>query len=143
MLRRILISKKGDTIVEVLIALTILSFAMSISYSIANSSIMALAVARKNAGATALLQQQVEYLRITDLSGWVDNANSYCIQGPNDGVGNPVLKSTSLDQYCSDIDGFQISISRKETTNPNIYTAKASWQMGSKQYAAEMTYVYN
>ncbi|MEI8338957.1 MAG: prepilin-type N-terminal cleavage/methylation domain-containing protein [bacterium] len=133
--------KKGDTIVEVLIALTILSLAMSISYSIANSSIMALAVARKNAEATALLQQQVEYLRITDLSAWTDNANSYCIPEPNNGVA-PVLK-LSTDVSCTNMDGFQISISRRETDNPNIYTTKAAWQMGSKQYTAEMTYVYN
>ena len=134
--------KKGDTIVEVLIALTILSLAMSISYSIANSSIMALAVARKNAEATALLQQQVEYLRITDLSAWIVNAESYCIPEPNNGVANPVLKPSTEDS-CTNMDGFQISISRRETANPNIYTTKAAWQMGSKQYTAEMTYVYN
>ena len=124
----------GDTIVEVLIALTILSLAMSISYSVTNSSITALSAARSSARATALLQKQIELLRISTINNpnsWVA-ANTYCI---DESVTPPRTIQTPVN--CT-FDGYKIGI----TKSSNIYTAKATWNVGSKLYSASMTYEF-
>jgi type II secretory pathway pseudopilin PulG len=130
-------NKAGDTIVEVLIALTILSLAMSISYSVTNSSITALSAARSSARATALLQKQIELLRISSInnpSNWVA-ANTYCI---DESVTPPTPPMTIQTPGNCTFDGYKIGI----TKSSNIYTAKATWNVGSKLYSASMTYEF-
>lgn len=128
-------NKTGDTIVEVLIALTILSLAMSISYSVTNSSITALSAARSGARATALLQKQIELLRISsinDPSTWVV-ANTYCIDESKTPPTPPrTIKTTD---NCT-FDGYEIGITK---TGDN-YTATAKWNIGNKEYKATMVY---
>ncbi len=128
---------RGDTIVEVLIALTILSLAMSISYSITNSSITSLSAARSSAGATSILQSQIESLRTVDLSGW-DNIKTYCIVNPN-----TLSVKTISPNNCLINSNYDIGITRTRTgSGPYTYKALAKWNVGNKQYTAEMAYVY-
>lgn len=131
MKRFISFNKKGDTIVEVLIALTVLSLAMSISYSTVNSSINALSAARRAARATVLLQQQVELLRTTDLSSW-GSASNYCV----------IIEDSSTELKSGDanciINGYKISIIRVG----NNYTASATWNTAGKEYKSEMYYAF-
>jgi type II secretory pathway pseudopilin PulG len=57
------LNSKGDTIVEVMIVLTILGLAIGISYATANSSLKDISQAEEHAQATELAQSQIEGLR--------------------------------------------------------------------------------
>lgn len=129
---KLIINKKGDTIVEVLIALTILSLAMSISYATANSSIQGLLVARTTAKATSLLQQQVEYTRIASDLGTMGSSTvntGFCFNGTLLDAGTP---------QCT-IDNYKIVI-KESSAGSGKYTATATWSVGSKQYNSSMYY---
>ena len=60
-LRRL--SLRGDTIVEVLVVLTVLGLAISISYATANRSLLDARQAQENSQGTELAQAQIEALR--------------------------------------------------------------------------------
>jgi len=125
----------GDTIVEVLIALTILSLAMSISYSVTNSSITALSAARSSARATALLQKQIELLRISSINDpntWV-SGTTYCIDQTQ-----PTPRTIKTSTNCIFDSIYTLGI----TKSGDRYTATATWQVGSKNYEASMIYVF-
>lgn len=53
----------GDTIVEVMVVLAVLGFAIGISYATANRSLLNARQAQENSQAAALVQSQVEALR--------------------------------------------------------------------------------
>ena len=128
----LIINKKGDTIVEVLIALTILSLAMSISYATANSSIQGLLVARTTAKATSLLQQQVEAMRITSDLGPNTLGNGFCFTSAS------VLVNDASSSSCT-IGNYKIVI-KEDSAGSGKYTATAKWSVGSKQYNSSMYY---
>lgn len=56
-------SNRGDTIVEVMIVLAVLGFAISISFATANRSLLNARQAQENSEATAYVQSQVEALQ--------------------------------------------------------------------------------
>lgn len=131
-------NSRGDTIVEVLIALTILSLAMSISYSTVNSSIISLSAARSGARSTALMQQQTELLRTADLSSWV-TGSTYCIVSSTAGGTITNTLTSSGNSSCKP-GGYAIKISRDASATK--YTINTSWSVGSKDYEATMIYVF-
>lgn len=76
----------GDTIVEVMIVLTVLGLAISISYATANRSLLNARQAQENSYATNLLQSQLEALRILSKnppnppSGYIYNSTfQFCV----------------------------------------------------------------
>jgi prepilin-type N-terminal cleavage/methylation domain-containing protein len=118
-------ANRGDTIVEVLIALTILSLAISITYSIVNSSITAMLSARRATGSTALLQKQVELLRTNDLTAVT---GSFCFNNSNQIETN--LSNCSINDY-----NMQIN---KDANDQYVVTVY--WNVGGKNYTATMFY---
>lgn len=124
----------GDTIVEVLIALTILSFAMSVSYATANSSIRGLYIARTTSRATALMQKQIEYIRVK-----TPTSNNFCY----DSSGNFIsFTPGNINDACRNQDGiFTVSINRTGA-GPYEYNLSATWSAGENQYTSTMKYVY-
>lgn len=72
-------NEHGDTIVEVLVVLAIVSFAIILSYSTANRSLADARQSEENSYATELAQSQVEQIR-----GMVDRSNPN-----NSSEGNP------------------------------------------------------
>lgn len=72
--------ESGDTIVEIMIVLAILGFAISIAYSTATKSLLASRAAQESSQATALVQGQLEGLRAL-------SANKLPSPVPNDGTG--------------------------------------------------------
>lgn len=56
-------NQRGDTIVEVMIVLTVLGLAISIAFATANRSLLAARQAQENTQASVLLQAQLEKLR--------------------------------------------------------------------------------
>jgi len=116
-------NSRGDTIVEVLIALGILSFAMAVSYSVTNSSIASLNAARTSSRASSELQRQIEIVRTTDTI-----LTDFCV----DRTGTIQTYSANTCNYT----GIDIKISK----TGDIYTATAKWELGGKQYSADMIY---
>lgn len=57
------LTNRGDTIVEVMIVLTVLSLALSISYATASRSLTQARQAQENTEATTFAQSQIEQLR--------------------------------------------------------------------------------
>jgi type II secretory pathway pseudopilin PulG len=58
------LNKAGDTIVEVMVVLTILGLALSISYATVNRSLLSTRQAEENSIATELAQSQIEEIRL-------------------------------------------------------------------------------
>lgn len=58
-------SERGDTIVEVLIAVGIASLVLASAYAVTNRNVQAIQQSREQAYGQKLVQQQVEYLRAT------------------------------------------------------------------------------
>jgi len=131
--RNITGNKRGDTIIEVLISLTILSLAMSISYATVNSSIQALYAARTTANATALLQQQVEATRITSNIDSNISTAGFCF------TGSPLRVQTFNAATCK-INNYNLKI-LEDSAGSGKYTATATWNVGSKTYTSRMNYV--
>jgi prepilin-type N-terminal cleavage/methylation domain-containing protein len=84
-------NQAGDTIVEVMVVLAVLSLALGISYATADRSLLDSRQANQNSQATALLQSQIENLRTlapnpsTDASGYIFNAGQdFCIDSSGD-----------------------------------------------------------
>jgi len=62
-MKNILRSQKGDTIIEVLLAITVAAFALGTSYSIANKSLQRSISARERNEATNIIQSQIAALK--------------------------------------------------------------------------------
>lgn len=56
-------SQRGDTIVEVLIAVSIASLVLASAYAVTNRNVLAIQQAQEQAYGQKIVQQQVEYLR--------------------------------------------------------------------------------
>lgn len=117
-------NSRGDTIVEVLIALGILSFALAVSYAVTNSSIASLNAARTSARASSELQRQIEIVRIKE-AGELTN---FCVNN----IGAIVAYTESDCNFT----GIDIKINKSDAK----YTATAKWELGGKQYSADMIY---
>jgi len=66
-------NQKGDTIIEVMIVLTILGLALSISFATANTSLQNTRQAQENSEATKYAQSQIEALRAVACVNGVDD----------------------------------------------------------------------
>lgn len=84
--------ERGDTIVEVLIVLTIVSLALSISYAIANRSLLGVRRSQEHSEALQLAQTQIERLRqviSTAPPSVVQPTSGYFCMYDNAGVSTP------------------------------------------------------
>jgi type II secretory pathway pseudopilin PulG len=81
------LQNRGDTIVEVLIVLAILTFALSISYASATRSLADAQLAQENSYATELAQSQIEEIRVAVIgslastSGSISNLSGVTVGG--------------------------------------------------------------
>jgi type II secretory pathway pseudopilin PulG len=134
------LNKKGDTIVEVMIVLAVLGFAIGIAYATANRSSTAILAANQSAAASGLLQSQIEKLR----SNTTTTSPNFCFDGT--GV-VPNTSATDIDDRCkqggpSD-DRYSINIAK--TGGPQIFTYKATatWTgPDGETYNARLDYIY-
>lgn len=129
-------NNRGDTIVEVLIALAILSLAMSITYATVNSSISGLAIARSTSKATARMQQQAELLRIADITN-VQKYN-FCIVSSDPPIVKKPVNPLSPPIECK-VDNIAVTIKQRPDVT-GIYDITAKWSMGGKEYSSSMVY---
>lgn len=112
MLRRLSLWQRGDTIVEVMVVLTILGLALSISYATANRSLLNTRQAQEHAEATALAQAQLEKLR-TYVSKPSSDTDHYIF-----------LASGS--NFCLDSAG-KVATADADCTYQSLYLINESW----------------
>jgi prepilin-type N-terminal cleavage/methylation domain-containing protein len=130
-------NQAGDTIVEVMVVLAVLSLALGISYATADRSLLDSRQANQNSQATALAESQIESLRVlapnpsTDPTGYIFNPGDFCI----DSSGNVTPTSTALPSSSCAFDVFgnsiptQILINYQPTggVTGGVFNVYASW----------------
>lgn len=128
--------ERGDTIVEVLIALAIISSVLAGAFFVTNRSAQNVLNTEEHARATQLLQGQVEQIRasVTDGASWTDLPNFYCYD--TDGS---IVNSVSPSNFGCDvsIDGsgsgpaYTFLIEKESTWQANtstLFRASIAWE---------------
>ena len=142
--------QNGDTIVEVLIAITIAAFAIGISYSTAQRSLQQAIAAREHNQALDILENQVadlnyRFQKDSDYNGNFASKSNFCL-GDNANPGDPAWR---LDQSsvtsnsppatppynagCQTVNGGANYFANISTTggvgntNPTLYTITVRW----------------
>ena len=135
MKRLLKLKQRGDTIIEVMVVLAVLGFAISISYATANRSLLATRAAQESSEATALLKSQIELLRYLAPNGTavanenIFQAGPFCIQA---NVVSTTCKFGLDDRY-------NVAITR---VADNTFTLKADWENVQGQGRDSATLVY-
>lgn len=84
-------SERGDTIVEVMIALTVLALALSIAYSTANKSLLTVRNAQEHSEALQYLSSQIELARSDSGDpNLYQTGQAFCMD-PTSSSTNPVI----------------------------------------------------
>ena len=95
-------SQAGDTIVEVLICILVISSVLAGAFTVTNQSLMSVRASQERAQAVKLVQTQIEQLRTL---GGLPSGNEFCVQPSGVAVNNSDLKDCYFDQaggYVSD-----------------------------------------
>lgn len=109
-------SERGDTIIEVLIAIAIVSLVLTSAYALTNRNVQANQEVQEQAYAQKLIEQQVELLRAADTKPTSDG----CFSGPNSFVaaGSPT---------CSVTNGGAVYKLNLSPQGSQVYKATATW----------------
>lgn len=148
------LKNRGDTIVEVIIVLAVLSLAVTISYTTANRSLLGARQAQENAKATQLLHAQLEALRYLAPSGAaagsptdVFQAGPFCITttGGTYQVAKPAPPLPSPSASCHAVDTYydiSITYQNNPPDYPDTFTLSVSWEdvSGDGQNSVKMNY---
>lgn len=116
------LNQSGDTIIEVLLSIAILSMVLSVAYSLSNRSAQTTRQAQERAEALKLTEGQMERLRVYIGSGrpWADNS---CLDNNNN------LITPCSTTFGSPAPGrYTITISRIAT---DTYRARTTWDSAS------------
>ncbi|HEX5395388.1 MAG TPA: hypothetical protein VFW52_03510 [Candidatus Saccharimonadales bacterium] len=136
----------GDTIVEVMAAITIIGLALGTAYALSNRSYKTGQSTVERSQALALAQGQVEFLKNLGLNGEIDNllttsnygnGGKFCFR---DDTGAVVSAGTG--SYCypygqsdnKSLYNIDISYCGGGGCSPNVFTVTASWEaLGGRQ----------
>jgi len=152
-------SQRGDTIVEVLISITILSLILGGAYVTTNHSLLDTRDAQEHSNATKIIETQLEELRSTTAANptafFAATLPAFCMVNgstapatvPNgsctvDTTGTPISSSSTQPQYA-------LQITRTKTTAGGLdyytFTASATWSsvIGNGKDAVQMSYRLN
>lgn len=152
------LSNGGDTIVEVLIAITITSFVLTAGYTAVRSNLIAERQAQERSQAVQIIQSQIESLRSMFNSGssgqslitQYNNGQAYCIDGPTTQPVNPA--TCNFNQQDIYIGGpssgspyYSVSITNKPQVGGvvvNEVSVNATWYRAGSGSLDNMTAVY-
>lgn len=128
----------GDTIVEVLLAIAVISAVLGGAYASASQSSRGLRQSQERGEALKLLEAQIELLKSAKASGYSFPASGFCMK-----QGLQRLESLpATDEACSQGTGnrYQLSLQRGQ---PREYTATAAWDsFGGGAEQERVTIVY-
>jgi Tfp pilus assembly protein PilV len=141
-------SQIGDTIVEVMAAITIIGLALATAYALSNRSYRTGQTTVERTQALALAQGQVEFLKNLNLNGEIASFVQQSVaSGPfcfNDDTGTAV-NASATDSYCKPYaDGLYnvaITYSGSAGTPPGVFTVNVTWdKLGGGQNQLEVYY---
>ncbi len=143
--KRSQLSAAGDTIVEVMIVLTVLGLAISISYATANRSLLNARQAQENSYATNLLQSQLEALRvlspnpITPANQYIYQPYDFCVNTTNPSY--IVVKNTTTTCQFGPNGWYKVTISYNQPAN-DLFILRAVWPdvRGDGQDSVQLSY---
>ena len=129
------LSEAGDTIVEVLVAIGVISVVLGSAYVMTNRSLQGTRDSQERVNATKLVESQIEELKSVAASNpdaifGSGTPPSYCMSGPD--ASNKLNVTPSTDDLCKvDTTGthtgvepvFNLAITR----SGNTFTVKADW----------------
>ena len=121
-------SQAGDTIVEVLIALTILGLALSIAYATASRSLTAIRLASETSNATAIAKSQVEQIRSASSLPTAD----FCFVN----TGTAIIYNYTLCQ----VSPYKVKIIPSSGVDTGVYTVNITWDSSGGTYNLNMLY---
>jgi len=133
-------NQRGDTIVEVLIALTVVGTMLTGAYASARRSMFAVMASQERLEALKLAEGQLERVKHHINAGTAIGHNPFCI----DDLSNAVLNSTS--PQCNQGQGgrYKLSTSRSGTPPDLTYTVTASWdRIGGGSDTLTLSYKVN
>lgn len=121
--------QRGDSIVEVIIVLAVLSLALSIAYATSNQSLLATRQAQENSQATEILRSQLETLRSytavdSTSANYIFRATKFCIDSGG------AVKDIIPAGPCTQRNLYDIAIqyvASSGTGSLNTFTATATW----------------
>lgn len=131
----------GDTIIEVLVVLTVLGLAISISYATANRSLLNARQAQENTTATALAQSQIEKLRTMATAPITSSTLSPFAQTGPYCVGDDGNLSTDIDNKCVFDDGlYRVTATTDNSTSTIVVIVKWDNVLGQGQDSVTLSY---
>lgn len=150
-------AQRGDTIVEVLISITILSLILGGAYVTTNHSLQDTRDAQEHSNATKLIEAQIEQLRsaaATNSTFFAATLPAFCMVSgsttpaslPN---GSCVVDTTGAPAASGTQPQYALQVTRTSTTvgglNYYTFTAQATWSsvIGGEQDSVQMSYRLN
>jgi type II secretory pathway pseudopilin PulG len=135
--------QRGDTIVEVLIAVTIVSSVLSGAYVTTNKSLLATRAAQERSSALKLTESQIEQVKglvTTNPNAVLNSAGSFCVL-------NQTTVAPAGDPRCTqDATGTQTTVDPKYTIviarTGNDFKVKTSWTDVSGKQTDQLTLSY-
>ena len=120
--------QRGDSIVEVIIVLAVLSLALSIAYATSNQSLLATRQAQENSQATEILRSQMETIRSyaandSASSNYIFRTTKFCIDSSG------AVKDISPAGPCTQRNLYTIAIQYVASSagSRDTFTATATW----------------
>lgn len=147
------VDQRGETLVEVVMALGILSLVLVSSYALATGTFRLGRGAGERTQAVNYLQQQAEALRtyrnqtdwdvsfVNTMSGLTLGGASFCMKPPVSGAPEQKWKPVASSDPACTIDGIALTIKSSTVGVADIYTfkLKAEWQVASQQNEVTLT----
>jgi Tfp pilus assembly protein PilV len=135
--------QRGDTIVEVLIAVTVVSMVLGGAYVTTNKSLLATRAAQEQSGALKLTESQLEQLKglaATNPAGLFSTTGTFCVY-------NQTTIIPSSDARCTqDAAGVQTTTEPKYmiavTRSTNDFSVKTTWTDVSGKRTDQMSLKY-
>jgi type II secretory pathway pseudopilin PulG len=140
----------GDTIVEVMAAITIIGLALATAYALSNRSYRTGVSTVERTQALALAQGQVEFLKNLGLNGEINNllttsnfgtGGKFCFRSDN----GQAVDANATDTYCKPYAGglYDVSITYSGSAGspPGVFTVNTSWDaLGGSRNKLEVYY---
>lgn len=124
------VRQRGDTIIEVLIAMTVIGLVLGSSFAIANRATLTGRAAQERTEALKFAESQLELLKVYAKDGTFNGGlfSSFCIDEATTSAGSAAVDSSDTSK-CSGVNGqggpgiYSVAI----TLNSGTYEVKLSW----------------
>ena len=121
--------QRGDTIVEVLVAMTILSLSLATAFVSTSHSFQSGTVANQRQSATSLGQQQIEFIKTNPNAYQNNDPNGFCVGTTGSDMGRLIPISSADGPKCQQTgDNKQYSVTDTFDTQTGLFTIKTTWQ---------------